>query len=106
MKIIIYWKWEKTEELYNKVALSIDELWLWEFIDLEVINDKKLKSKLNISKKPALIVEEENIDFIDVIFEWIIPDEEEIRSMIISVIWWKSETPLCATDHCWMVCIS
>jgi hypothetical protein len=36
---------------------------------VEKTSDKKIKEKLNISKEPALIVEEENIDFIDTIFE-------------------------------------
>jgi hypothetical protein len=25
--------------------------------------------------------------------------------MIISIIWWKWETPSCANDTCWMVCM-
>jgi hypothetical protein len=33
-----------------------------------------------------LIVEEEAIDFKDTIFEGIIPDEEELKSMFISII--------------------
>lgn len=105
MKIIIYWKWKKAIELHNKVVLSLDELWLSEFIELEKTNNKEIKEKLSISKEPALIVEEENIDFIDTIFEWIIPNDEEIKSMIISIIWWKWETPSCASDSCWLTCM-
>jgi hypothetical protein len=105
MKIIIYWKWKKTTELHNKVILSLDELWLSEFIELEKSNNKKIKEKLNISKEPALIIEEENIDFIDTIFEWIIPNNEEIKEMIISIIWWKWKIPTCASDTCWMGCM-
>jgi hypothetical protein len=103
MKIIIYWKWNKATELHNKIALSLDELWLSEFIELEKTSDKKIKEKLNISKEPALIVEEESIDFTDTIFEWIIPNDEEIKSMIISIIWGKSGN-VCDTDMCWNWC--
>jgi hypothetical protein len=45
-----------------------------------------LKKELNITKEPALIVEEEAIDFKDTIFEGIIPESEEIKSMFISII--------------------
>jgi hypothetical protein len=104
MKIIIYWNDNQTEELYNKVVLSLDELWLWEFIDLEKSENTQLKDKLKITKTPALIVEEENIDFVDTIFEWIIPTEEEIKSMIISIIWgWT--TPNCASPECGVTCM-
>jgi hypothetical protein len=25
--------------------------------------------------------------------------------MIISIIWWKWETPSCASDSCWLTCM-
>jgi len=94
MKIIIYWSDENTKELNNKVLSSLEELWLSEFITIELSNDENLKNELNITKEPALIVEEESIDFRDTIFEWIIPNDEEIKSMFISIIggseWWSS----------------
>lgn len=88
MNIKIFWKKENTKELFQKVSLSLEELGLSEFIKLEETNDEKLKKELDIKKEPALIIEEENIDFKDTIFEWIVPSDEEIKSMLISIIWW------------------
>lgn len=90
MKIKIYWKNKNTKELLMKVNNSLEELWLTDFIKVETTEDEWLKTELNITKEPALIVEEEAIDFKDTIFEGIIPDEEELKSMFISIIWWKS----------------
>ena len=88
MKIKIFWQWKEAKELIKKSKNSLEELWLTSFIEIEETFDSKLKEKLNIKKEPALIVEEEEIDFLDTIFEWIVPDEEEIKSMFVSIIWW------------------
>jgi hypothetical protein len=88
MKIKIYWENDKTDELLNKVKKSLEELGLVDFIEVETTSDENLKNELNITKEPALIVEEEAIDFKDTIFEWIIPEDEELKSMFISIIWW------------------
>lgn len=87
MKVKIYWQWEETQELLNKVNNSLEELWLSDFLEVEVTNDENIKNELSITKEPALIIEEEAIDFKDTIFEWIIPSDEEIKSMFISIIW-------------------
>lgn len=100
MKIKIYWTDENTKELIKKVNASLDELGLVDFIKVETTLDEALKAKLNITKEPALIVEEESIDFIDTIFEWIIPEEDELKSMFISIIWWW-ESSWCWTDQWW-----
>ena len=88
MKIKIFGSEENTNELVNKVQVSLEELGLVDFIQVETTQDETLQKELNITKEPALIVEEEAIDFKDTIFEWIIPEAEEIKSMFISIIWW------------------
>ena len=98
MKIKIFGSTENTKELINKVNESLEDLWLDSFIEIETTQDKKLKKELNIQKEPALIIEEEAIDFKDTIFEWVIPDIEELKSMFISIIWWNSQ-PWCWTDE-------
>ncbi len=98
MKIIIYWSKENSLNLINKVNRCLDELWLVEFIKVDTSIEEKLKTELNISKEPALIVEEEAIDFKDIIFEWIDPEEEELKSMFISIIWWSDSG--CAPSDC------
>lgn len=107
MKIKIYWAEENTNELLNKVKSSLDELGLSDFIKVETTIDEGLKKELNITKEPALIVEEEAIEFKDTIFEWIVPEDEELKSMFISIIWgweawgcWSTE----ADGSCWTWC--
>ena len=106
MKIKLYWTEENTSTLLDKVNKSLEELWLSDFINVEVTYDEDIKNELGITKEPALIVEEESIDFKDTIFEWIIPSDEEIKSMFISIIgWWDSESS-CAPGWCgsWCSC--
>lgn len=92
MKIKIYGSNEDTTTLLEKVNFSIEELGLWDFISAEITNDEILKEQLNISKEPALIIEEESIDFKDMIFEWIVPEVDEIKSMFVSIIWGWDES--------------
>ena len=104
MKVKIFWKWKSTKDLLNKSKNSLEELWLSDFIEIEETNDSKLKQKLKITKEPALVIEEQEIDFIDTIFEWIVPEEEEIKSMFMSIVWgW--ETGGCGSwwwcSSCW-----
>lgn len=99
MKIKIYWNNEETNTLLEKVNFSVEELGLWDFITVELTTDENLKNELNISKEPALIIEEESIEFKDMIFEWIVPEIDEIKSMFVSIIWgWEDGS--CSTGSC------
>lgn len=106
MKVKIYWNDENTKILEDKVKKSLEELWLSDFIELEITEDESIKNELNIEKQPALIVEEESIDFKDTIFEWIVPEDEEIKSMFISIIWGGDSWSSCAPGWCgsWCSC--
>jgi len=100
MQVKIYWEWEKSKELSSKVKYILDELGLVDFIKIEETNDESLKTELWIKEIPALIIEEEAIDFKDIIFEGIIPDDEELKSMFTSIIWgW--EVDWCWPTDCW-----
>jgi hypothetical protein len=87
MKIKLFWAPENTQELELKVKNALDELGLVDFIQVELTQDENLQKELNITKEPALVIEEEAIDFKDTIFEGITPENEEIKSMFISIIW-------------------
>lgn len=87
MKIKLFWTEENTSELHTKVLTVLEELGLSDFIKVELTQDKALKTDLSITKEPALVIEEEAIDFQDTIFEGIIPENEELKSMFISIIW-------------------
>jgi hypothetical protein len=100
MKIKIYWDNNESKKLLDIVKNSLEELWLVDFIQIEETTDEELKKELNISKEPALIIEEESIDFKDMIFEWMIPAEDEIKSMLISIIGWDAWDS-CAPTDCW-----
>jgi hypothetical protein len=101
MQVKIYWEWEKSDELNSKVKNILEELGLSDFIKIERTNEESLKEELWIKEVPALIIEEEAIDFKDIIFEWIIPEDEELKSMFTSIIWWWDMWDGCAPTDCW-----
>lgn len=86
MKVIIYGEGKEVESLNTKVKLVLDELGLTDFIKLESSTDDALKEELGIKESSALIIEEESIDFKDMIFEGMIPEDEELKSMFVSII--------------------
>ncbi|MDP2090818.1 MAG: hypothetical protein Q8K30_04440 [Candidatus Gracilibacteria bacterium] len=104
MKVKIYGTPENTEVLLNKVNSTLEELGLSDFIQVETTLDEELKNELNITKEPALIVEEEAIDFKDTIFEGIIPEDEELKSMFISIIGGGESEGGCAPGGCGSGC--
>jgi hypothetical protein len=86
MKVIIFGSGAETDKLTDKVKVALDELGLTDFIQLENSTDDTLKQDLSIKESPALIIEEESIDFKDMIFEGMIPEDEELKSMFVSII--------------------
>ena len=100
MKIKIYWSNDKTTELMGKVKASLEELGLNDFIKLEQTQDESFQKEFDIKEEPALIIEEESIDFRDMIFEWIVPNDEELKSMFVSIIGWESGWS-CGPSWCW-----
>jgi len=98
MKIKLFWSGENCELLEKRVQGSLEELGLTDFIELEVSTDEWLKSDMWIKEEPALIIEEETIDFKDIIFEWMVPEEEEIKSMFVSIIGWGGWGGSCSDE--------
>ncbi|MCD5380690.1 hypothetical protein LR004_02080 [Candidatus Gracilibacteria bacterium] len=103
MQVKIHGDGDKATELLNKVKNILDELGLVDFIKLEETNDEALKTELGIKENPALIIEEEAIDFKDVIFEGVIPEDEELKSMFTSIIG-GGEGGGCAPEGCGSGC--
>lgn len=102
MKVIIYWNNTEAEELTTKVRWVIEELWLTDFVKIENTSDETIKNELSITKDSALIIEEESIDFKDMIFEGLIPENEELHSMFISIIWgWTAGGGCGSKDETW-----
>lgn len=90
MKVYIWGDSDESQALKDKVALTLEELGLTDFVAVESTTDDSMKKDLSISESSALVVEEESIDFKDMIFEGIIPESDELKSMFISIIWGSS----------------
>ena len=86
MRIFLVWEWEALIELIDVVTKAIAALGLIESIEIQTWNDPAYKMELWITENPALCIEEESINFKDVIFQWQIPEYEEISSMFISIL--------------------
>lgn len=107
MKVVVWWNTDESEKLQNKVLLVLEELGLTDFVAVEKSNSEELKSELWVSEESALIIEEESINFKDMIFEGLIPEEEELKSMFISIIGWSSGGSCgskWADGSCWTGC--
>lgn len=105
MKIKIYGSNAQTQTLLEKVNFAVDELGLNDFITSEITTDEALKAELNISKEPALIIEEESIDFKDMIFEGMVPEIDELKSMFVSIVGgWEWSGWGCGTGSCGTGC--
>lgn len=105
MKVIIYGDGEETTTLQQKVKISLDELGLTDFVELKMTADSDLKAELDIKEMPALVIEEESIEFKDMIFEGIVPEGDELKSMFVSIIGWGAGGG-CAPGGCgsWCSC--
>lgn len=74
---------EKLQELVQK---SLSELALDDAVTVSTTDDSAYKMELGITENPALAIEEESIDFKDMIFQGEVPEYEEIKSMFISIL--------------------
>lgn len=99
MLIKIIGTWTEVENLQKLVEQALTELSLDGAIKVETGDDAAYKLELGITENPALCIEEESIEFKDVIFQWSIPEYEEIKSMFVS-IFGDEEADSCSTDSC------
>ncbi len=86
MKVYVYGNSQEADLLYNNISHVLEDLGLSDFVELEKTQDETLKQELQISKDSACIIEEESIDFKDMIFEGMVPENEEIKAMFLSII--------------------
>ena len=91
MIIKLVWESYDLEKLHNLIKEISEDLWLSEFLEIETTNDDSYKKELWITKDPALCIEEESIDFKDLIFEWQVPKKSELEDMFTSILgWWDT----------------
>lgn len=90
MKVKVIWNSEDSTKLFNTVHESLEELGLSDFIEkAKVDNEEEIKSlqkEVEITKFPALMIEEEAIEFKDIIFEGMLPEKQEITQMFVSIV--------------------
>ena len=80
MLIRLTWSANNTKKLYENVQQSLDHLGLLGTVDVEIFDDTSYKEDLGIIEDPALCIEEESIEFRDMIFEGVIPEIEELNT--------------------------
>jgi len=77
---------EPLENLKNIVTSVLSELGFTDVVKVETTDDAAYKLELGVTQNPALCIEEDAIEFKDVIFEGVIPEKEEIKSMFLSIL--------------------
>ncbi len=101
MKVCVWGTWDQASELQSKIALVLEELGLTDFVTVESTQDQAIQQELKITEESALIIEEESINFKDMIFEGMVPEAEELKSMFISIIWGWSGWGCGSKDESW-----
>ncbi|MCT4616721.1 MAG: hypothetical protein N4A38_00755 [Candidatus Gracilibacteria bacterium] len=78
----------KDVEKLNKITIEvIKELELEDFLKANILNlEEETKQLLNITKQPAFVICEPEIDFEDLIFEGFIPEKEDLKNMILGLV--------------------
>lgn len=74
------------ENLQTLVNQALAELALADAVKVETTDDVAYKMELGITENPALAIEEESIEFRDMIFQGEVPAYDEIKSMFISIL--------------------
>lgn len=74
------------ETLESLVIKSLTELALIDAVKVEKSDDANYKLELGVTENPALCIEEESIDFKDMIFQGEVPEYDEIKSMFVSIL--------------------
>ncbi len=69
-------------------------------VHISELDDEAYKMELGITENPALCIEEESIEFRDVIFQGLIPDKAEIKSLLISIVGGEESGDSCGTGGC------
>jgi len=87
-------------DLFSLTTKVLNNLGLDSVIKVEQADDEAYKMELGITENPAFCIEEASIDFRDVIFQWMIPDEQEISSLLVSIIGGDEEGSECGSSGC------
>ena len=101
MQIVIVGSNPLRGNLYALTSEVIGELGLSDIVKIQELDDEAYKMELGITENPALCIEEESIEFRDVIFQGIIPEKAEIKSLLTSIVWGEEVAgESCGTGGC------
>lgn len=85
------------ETLLSRVQASLEELGLLSHATVEIYDTPEYREQMKITSLPALCIEEESINFRDMIFEWVIPEHSELTSLFISLFGGEEKKWGCGT---------
>lgn len=88
------------ETLKDRINQSIQMLGFGNLVDIKTDFSNEYKAELGITKNPALCIEEESIDFKDMIFEGSVPEQEEIDAMFMSIFGGEEDGESCGSGGC------
>lgn len=74
-----------SDTLLSRVQASLEELGLLSHTTVELYDIPEYREQMKIQNLPALCIEEESINFRDMIFEGVIPEHAELVSLFISL---------------------
>jgi hypothetical protein len=95
---------QELQNLESAVSAALAELALSDFVKVESTDDAAYKTELGIEKNPALCIEEESIDFRDMIFEGSVPEKAEIVAMFSSIFGSETAGSCSSSDSCGSGC--
>ncbi len=73
------------DTLFSRVQASLEELGLSSHAVVEKYDTPEYRTMMKITSFPALCLEESSIDFRDMIFEGVVPEQKEIVNLFISL---------------------
>mgnify|MGYP000729943860 CR=1 FL=1 len=74
-----------TDILLSRVQASLEELGLLSHTTVELYDTPEYREEMKITNVPALCIEESSINFRDMIFEGVVPEQTELVSLFISL---------------------
>lgn len=80
-----------TDTLLSRVQASLEELGLLSHTTVELYDTSEYREQMKITSLPALCIEEEAINFRDMIFEGVTPEQSELTSLFVSLFGGETE---------------
>ena len=86
MRIILVGSGEPLSQLLARTQAALGQVPTGAAVSVETTDDPAYHAELGIKANPAFCIEEETIDFRDMIFEGEVPEEGEIRLILRSIL--------------------